>query len=345
MSVKKLNFFWSFGITVIFCLILIFSANIIINPRSDFSTHIFKPLVKDDRKEKIDLLLEYKNPPEILIFGSSRSMKINPGVVNKLTNQSCFNAAVNSARTEDYYAILSYLASRKRLPEKIILGIDIEALHDNLDMDYRLINEKRLYNQISKQNMFFENLKKIFKTLDQKYVIDDLKVIQYSLKGYPMPISHFEKNGFLIYDRWEMQMRENTFDLDSEIRKSVPSYILRFKNMTGLSEERKKYFENFLNIAKENNITVYIFITTIHDKGIFVLENKTLFKELRIETNEYLSETGKKYGFEFKDFSDTASYNGNQNGFFDVGHIDEENSMKIVKLLLEEKKGENIVIQ
>lgn len=73
--------------------------------------------------------------PEVLILGSSRSMRIRPATVRALTGRSAFNAAVDSALVEDFVA----LAERAPGKKEILLGVDLEAFHNQWSTDPGLL--------------------------------------------------------------------------------------------------------------------------------------------------------------------------------------------------------------
>ncbi len=64
------------------------------------------------RTAKARLIQQLASPPEVVIFGGSRAMRIDPGYIQQRTGLSGFNAAVTQARPEDTWALLNLLHSR-----------------------------------------------------------------------------------------------------------------------------------------------------------------------------------------------------------------------------------------
>ena len=313
-------------------LFLLLSLNIIVDPMSSFQTNIFKPLLESERTDKLQMLENFSSSPDILILGSSHVMKFNPKLIGNITNKTVFNFGVFSARTEDYYAILSFAVEDLNItPELIILGIDIEAFHDNLEIDARLIAEKRLYKKIN-NNYFYVSFQSVFKSINIWYFMDVLKVFKYSILGYPEKTYHFEDDGFLIYDKWERQKESGNFNLTFELEKSTPKVFYRFKDINKLDKTRKKYFEKFIKKAEENNISLIFFITTIHPETLNKLYEKTKYPDLYSELKNYLDELKLSYDFISYDFSTIENYNGCEECFYDAGHIDEKNVDLILKI-------------
>ena len=68
-----------------------------------FGVGIFPPRVNQDRSTKADLLTELKQPPELLIYGSSRAWTVEAARVEQATGLRTFNAAVTAGRPSDAY--------------------------------------------------------------------------------------------------------------------------------------------------------------------------------------------------------------------------------------------------
>src|ERR1700730_17557801 len=106
--------------------------NFLVNPLGYYPTHALPPITWSSRGLKLRLLSEAP-PPEVLILGSSRSMKIAPRDVQRLSHFTAFNASVDSARVEDWYALLNFTLSRPGMRlQRVILAIDPEAFHDHV---------------------------------------------------------------------------------------------------------------------------------------------------------------------------------------------------------------------
>src|SRR5690349_19786525 len=70
-------------------------------------------------------------PLQGLILGSSRSMKLRPELLREKTGLEFFNFAVENARAEDYLAIERWVRQQTAPPNLLVVGLDIEALHDD----------------------------------------------------------------------------------------------------------------------------------------------------------------------------------------------------------------------
>jgi hypothetical protein len=203
-----------------------------------------------------------------------------------------------------------------------------------------LKKESRLYDKINEKS-FLQKLKgtieKIIKTIDYDYMKDNIKVIYYSLNGYPEPKTYHLDNGYLIYNIHERDRRNNNFDLQKRIDKTIPPYKKRFSKLHSILIERRNWFEEFLEITKEKDIELRIFITTIHPQGVEILRKEANLNESYMRTINFLDE----YDVIYWDFSTIETFEGDIDGFYDVGHIDEFNSNLVIEKVLEDygKRG------
>ena len=115
-------------------------ANYVINPLGLYAPKVFPPLVRTSRSDKLELIHNFSPKPEAVVLGSSRAMQISPAVVQRLTGLPGFNLAVDSARTEDYYALVRRLVEGEGArPRLLLIGVDVEAFHDHVAPDDRLL--------------------------------------------------------------------------------------------------------------------------------------------------------------------------------------------------------------
>ena len=77
--------------------------NLLTDPWGVFGIGIFPPRVNQDRSTKADLLTELEQPPELLIYGSSRAWTVEAARVEQATGLRTFNAAVTAGRPADAY--------------------------------------------------------------------------------------------------------------------------------------------------------------------------------------------------------------------------------------------------
>jgi len=77
------------------------------DPWGVFGVGLFPPRVNQDRSTKADLLADLTEPPQLLIYGSSRAWQIEAARVEQATGLRTFNAGVTAGRPADAYVFTS----------------------------------------------------------------------------------------------------------------------------------------------------------------------------------------------------------------------------------------------
>ena len=102
--------------------------NLLTDPWGVFGVGIFPPRVNQDRSTKADLLTGLREPPELLIYGSSRAWTVEAARVEQATGLRTFNAAVTAGRPADAYVFTRVVHDRwpQAKPDFLWL-LDVEA--------------------------------------------------------------------------------------------------------------------------------------------------------------------------------------------------------------------------
>ena len=118
----------------------------IVDPRDDFGTGWFPVIIRDSRIEKMRLFSANPESSAIqgLVLGSSRAMKLSPAVLQAHTGLKFFNFAVDSGRAEDDLAIPRWVRQQGARPALLVIGLDLEALHNDDVSDEELLKNREL---------------------------------------------------------------------------------------------------------------------------------------------------------------------------------------------------------
>ena len=102
--------------------------NLLTDPWGVFGIGIFPPRVNQDRSTKADLLTELEQPPELLIYGSSRAWTVEAARVEQATGLRTFNAAVTAGRPADAYVFTEVVHHTwPRATPDFLWLLDVEA--------------------------------------------------------------------------------------------------------------------------------------------------------------------------------------------------------------------------
>ena len=316
---------------------LIFTAllNYLVNPESIYPVELLPPLTWNTRPAKARMMDQAQPPPQALVLGSSRIMKIDPVLVERLTGLPTFNAGVNAAMTEDYYVLLRYAVEHARLPLRlVIVGVDVDAFHDREPLNDYLLQPNLLGSYLQKGEARHASWKR-FTTLFNAYQTKLSFVSLWdSLVHKRKEQYHFEPNGYLHFDKLEAERATGHYDLDAKIATTIDIYMRRYAAFNKLAPERLDYFAKTLQYCRERDIRVIVFLTPAHPRLIAALDTRH-YEQRRTDALAAVQRICAEQHVPFYDLSTLDRFDGKASDFFDGVHPDETNSAKITHLLLQ----------
>ena len=105
-------FFFVLALVLITALVMgaVLALNVVADPYGSVGTHLFPTVTTSDRTIKADLIEALKQPPQLVVLGSSRSMRYEPKYLQKKTGLRTFNAGVNGiGGTADAWAMTQFI--------------------------------------------------------------------------------------------------------------------------------------------------------------------------------------------------------------------------------------------
>lgn len=322
----------------------------LVDPHGDFGTGLFPTVELDLRVEKMQLFRAYQAtaPPEGLILGSSRAMKVCPRTLEAATGHRFFNFAVDTARGEDYLAIYRWVRQQGVQIRLLMIGLDVEALHDDDRPEGSLLLNDALMQTLGEGTLrepgllapfrryhLAQMVRKYKATFTIRYLTDAVRAIDLFLRpqSRPLPQMEFEPDGYLRYRRWEMERTAGTFHFDQDLERCLTKSLTRFDNMTQLSRRRRAYLRQLVDEARADGARVIVWITSLHPLTTRYLEAHTGYAALLAATREYQQALARDDGAATYDFSRPESYQGTPLGWYDCLHIDETNADRVVAAL------------
>jgi hypothetical protein len=320
-----------------------------VDPRGEFGTGVFRVVELDARAEKMRLFRAYHTGGEIgLILGSSRTMKLRPATLEASTQARFFNFAVDNARAEDDLAIYRWVR-RQGVPVKVlVVGLDVEALHDDDRPDPGLVRNDELVQALVQGGLPAQGildavprpgplrtLKKYKSMFRIEYLSDAARSVRLFLRpdSRPLPLLEFEPDGYLRYRRWEVQRAAGTFRFDQDMERCLTKYLGRFDGMSRLSERRRATLRRLVEEAHADGARVLVWITALHAQTEQYLAAHTSYASLLEATRAYQGAIATHDGVLTYDFSRPESYEGSVSGWYDCAHIDEANADRVAYAL------------
>jgi hypothetical protein len=320
----------------------------VVDPRGEFGSGLFPVVESDARAEKMRLFRAYaaEAAPAGLILGSSRAMKVHPRTLERATGQRFFNFAVDNARAEDYLAIYRWVRQQGVRPKLLVVGLDVEALHDDDRAEASLLHDGALMATLGSGGPAERGLLAPFRgsavrlakqykaTFTIEYLNDMVTAVRLALlpRSRPVPLMEFEPDGYLRYRRWELQRAAGRFRFDQDLERCLTKSLGRFEAMRRLSGRRRAYVQELADEARADGVRVVVWITTLHPLTTRYLEGHTSYAALLDGTREYLRSLAAD-GVAGFDFSRPEAYEGTESGFYDCLHIDETNADRVMAAL------------
>ena len=308
-----------------------------VDPRDDFGGGICPQVTMDSRRDKMRLFKNYAFSGGVggLILGSSRSMKLDPKELASRLGVRFFNFSVDSARAEDLLAIYRWVRRQGVTPHYLVVGLDVEALHDGEAYDTRLQENSELLaalrSDVRSAGPFarFVRSASRYKAMFTAAYVEDLTRSVAGCRrrsSTKQALTELDPDGYLHYVKLERERAAGTFDLDRQISDSLEGYVLRFRSMRDLSPSRRQDLEQLIHEAKADGAVVKVWITALHPRTARYLGERTAYVELLSRTRELLARLRDTWGIDAYDYSAPERFAGSLSAWYDSGHIDEKNA-------------------
>jgi hypothetical protein len=317
---------------------LVATLNFVVNPYAQYPTRLVRPLVQTSRSEKVSLLAKQSVPPQGLILGSSRVLKFEPSYLQEKTSLRFFNAGMNYARPEDILAFLRhYQMQHGRAPHRLLIGLDVAAFSDAAPVDARLLSEPTLGSLIPEAKGFSGSLRPWQELLSWQQTVSSLRSLQQLWKQPSSEVSPdelFQPDGLLTYVRREREMAKGTYDFAAALAYNQREYESLFRSFGTISPLRCELMEQILDYCDEHHTEVSLFLTPLHPQLKDHLCMTTGYAARQREVSRMLRRLAERHQCPFVDFSDLRSFQGDPRLFVDGIHPLEQNTRRMIDLLL-----------
>lgn len=270
---------------IVFALIVF--VNYIVDPYSITSHNLLNIKHKftgDDRAEKVNHFSSMEKVDNILL-GSSRVYSINPKTVTDLIGGTTYNFGVGSARIEDILGVVKYLQRNSKLPKTMIIGIDFYAFNPKVLPNSYFLKNKEL-NFLSYKQYDESYIDKFFSFDAFKASVKTLKV--HYLKKHRKQRFNLDGWGARYDDYSKVEIDNNFIKVKKEINDNKLAFYSDFK-YNKIDKKRVLYLNEIRNIAKNNNIKLYIFNTPLHPLLLKMIEANDNINSAKKELVDYLS--------------------------------------------------------
>jgi hypothetical protein len=316
----------------------------LIDPRVEFGTGLIPGVGMNSRVQKVPLFEKFNAAHRTggLLLGSSRAMRLDPAQWEADLHEPVFNFGVEYARAEDYLAIYRWVRRQAGPPRYLVLGLDVDALDNNDLPDKRFANSEEFKHLADEAapgwwERAADAAGAYHQTFTASYAWDALRCVKRAVRRYEVdrPRTELRADGSLSYIAAEAERARGTFSLKFELTLSCKEYLLRFEDMTGLSERRQRYVETLIDEARRDGATVKVWLTPLHPRVTEALAAATKYPQLLAQTRDFLRHLGADCGAEVYDFSEPALFGGSLTGWYDGSHMDGANAALVTAAMTE----------
>jgi hypothetical protein len=318
--------------------------NAVADPYGSLGTNILPTMTISDRTVKADMIERLTAAPELIVLGSSRSMRYEPRHFEQLTGLRTFNAGVNGiGGTADSWAMTQFM--HERFPDSrpaYFWLLDVESFIP-FEVQGRTASEPRLA-----------------KYVDQATASGDLGELARAIaenRGTVFSLTTAEDSIRLLRSRQEVTVKKDRYRKriladgvlkerawsEKEWERRWPQSVARYTELYETSYKEldptaKEYFERGLAFMNARGATPVIALTPIKP------ELRELVAPLGWETRhrqvvDYVRSLESKYDFVFIDITDPSTFGADPREFYDGVHMTSVNTRRAIDHVLEQTGG------
>jgi hypothetical protein len=321
--------------------------NAFVDPFGFVGSAVFPTAILSDRATKACLAERLPAGPQLVVYGSSRAMKVDPAFVSHLTGLTSFNAAVSSASPADVWAFANFL--HDRFPgghRRVIWLLDVESFRAR-PLDPGLLETPALARYFSASARVSARINSFWTLFSWKAAQDAFRVVTsrrasaatrvpctYRTNG----VTEYAPNGLRQWDFHDLAQARGT-SLATSIDQSIAQYRSIYANSyLRLASTPERWFERTLRAMHAWGIRPVIVLTPVQPKLLRVI-GPLGWQSRHAEVVRYLHAVAKHTPFELLDASRVATFGGSRRAFYDGVHMTAPNARRLTAWLIGRSRG------
>jgi hypothetical protein len=335
------SFGGTFLFTLFFAVFSYFAVVTIVNPRGVFWGQAFPEIMPNSRMLKLDLLQQYNRTGkvELVVLGSSRSTRLSPDLVQSLTGERTFNAGVFSGAPNDYLSIYRVMKQQEIMPKTLLVGLDQEALDPETgpapDFESNLALTSALGGTVPNLPAKMWHWVRLYKqTLTTYYIQNIGQSVWIRLHPRP-PLFEFESNGHEEDQVIDAQIQSRRYPRLEKIEICEDSLETKFSTYRGASPELERDLTELFSEAAADHVRVLLWITPVHPEALEKILNDPVAGRNFRDSEAHLMALGARYHLPVRDLTDSRSFGGHPDSWYDCVHYSQADSDRIAKELLQ----------
>ena len=324
--------------------------NALVDPFGTVGTGLVPTAIWSDRTTKVSLIDALKTPPQLIVLGSSRAMKIQPGYLQRLTGLPGFNAAVSAGVPADAWAFVNLL--HDHFPDthpRYLWLFDVEELHPS-PLDPALTDQPQLarfFSSSARQEASLRSVTWLFswdtfwtsvRSLRAYFTHEeraetDTGTLQ-TTRTKPS-LSEFAPDGFRRFDFHDSLLaRGHTLakELPGTIRDYTHTYNAMYPHLDPLEEQ---YVEKTLGLMNQLGATPVIVLSPYQPQLLAALRPLGWNTRHR-QVLQFLQSLHARYRFVLLDMTHIATFHGSPSNFYDGVHMRLRNVHRLLRTAVAE---------
>jgi hypothetical protein len=344
---QGLRAFWFVLVAVLVTALVmggVLALNVVADPYGSVGTHLFPTVTTSDRTVKADKIEQFEGGPELVVLGSSRSMRYEPSYLTEKTGLSAFNAGVNGiGGTGDAWAMTQFIHDTWPDADPAYLWLlDVESFVP-FEVGARTANEPRLAQYVGQASIgkgprelaraLWDNRSTLF-SLDTAR--DSLRLLLYREQAKSKQSKYRRQildDGMLKPRKWS----------EKEWTRRWPKSIERYSNLhknvfKNVDPTAQEYFEKTLSFMNEQGARPVVVLTPINPKLRKIL-GPLGWTERHEEVRAYIEPLQDEYDFVFIDMTDPRVFDFDAQEWYDGVHMTTVNTRPAIDYILEQAGG------